>query len=153
MKPAWIVVADASRARIISTSDRGKTLKIEKDLQHPEGRMRDQELVSDQSGRIEKSGRGVLSTMDPPTDPHDQQAIRFAATLATLIDKGAGENAFQSFTLVAPARFLGQLRSALSVSTSKKQHAGVPKDLTKLHMKELQEHLKVIIEQQSALEN
>lgn len=107
MKTQWIVLADASRARVISTGDRARHLRVECELVHPESRLRTQELVTDESGRLDKGGRGILSAMDPPTDPHEEQARRFAGQLAEVLNEALARNTFQSLTLVAPAHFLG----------------------------------------------
>jgi protein required for attachment to host cells len=146
MKTHWIVVADASRARVISTVDRAINLSVEQELDHPEGRLRTQEPVSDESGRLEKSGRGILSAMDPKTDPHEEVAKHFAGKVAKLLEDGLAHNAFQSLTLVAPAHFLALLKAALTPEVAKRLDAGIAKDLTRLPSPQLREHLQKVLE-------
>ena len=147
MKARWIVVADASRARVYATSDRARNLSLVQELDHPEGRLRDQELVSDGPGRLEKHGRGILSTMDPPTDPHEEAARHFAEQLALALDKGRLGEAFESCMLVAPAHFLGLLKASLSAQTAKRLDGAVARDLTRLPQDRMQEALREIVEQ------
>lgn len=42
MKIRWIVVVDASRARVISTVDRTMNFTVERGFAHPESRLRTQ---------------------------------------------------------------------------------------------------------------
>jgi len=132
MKTRWIVVADASRARVISMVDRAMNLTVEHEVNHPESRLRTQELVTTESGRLDKGGRGILSAMDPHTDPHEEEAKRFAAKVAELLNGGVAHDAFQSLTLIAPAHFLGLLKVALSAQANKRLDACIAKDHTRL---------------------
>ena len=46
----WVLVADSSKARILSAADRTAPLQEIQDLIFPEGRLREQDLVTDGSG-------------------------------------------------------------------------------------------------------
>lgn len=143
MNTHWIVVADASRARVLSADDAG-SLELIHALSFPLARKRSQELVSDEAGRIDKGGRGILSAMDPRTDPHAHQAELFARELSELLDKAAGRNAYGRLTIVAPAHFLGLLRESISSQTRRKLVGDLARDLTPLELPQLAEHLRRI---------
>src|SRR5258706_12493141 len=103
----WILIADASGARIFSTTGRSEPLKLVRAIPNPQGRSRNQELVSDEPGRLRKSGTaGTRSAMDPRTTAHDEAAIHFAHDLATSLREALAESAFASLSIVAPAHFL-----------------------------------------------
>ena len=141
MSVQWIVVADASRARVLSASDGASALSLVHELDYPSARKRTRELVSDESGRIDKGGRGVLSAMDPPTDPHERQARQFAQVLADLLDTAADRHVYTRLTGVAPAHFLGLLKRSISVQTGRKVVAWFSKDLTRLKWPDLFRHV------------
>ena len=140
MNDHWILVADAGRARVFSTHDAGATLALIRELDHPAGRKRSQELVSDEAGRIDKGGRGILSAMDPPTDPHEHQARQFAETLTDLLDES--HPFYARLTLVAPPHFLGLLMASLSKKTVNALAGSFPLDLTRLTPAEVSAHLR-----------
>jgi protein required for attachment to host cells len=126
------------------------SLSVVKELNHPQSRLRDQELVSDESGRLDKGGRGILSAMDPPVDPHDQEAKRFAKTVAAVLNEGVARNACQGLALIAPAHFFGLLKMDLSTQAARKLDTCIVKDLTHLPLHELNERLHQIIDAQPA---
>jgi protein required for attachment to host cells len=141
MNTQWIVVADASRARVLSAGDDAARLLLVHTLEHPASRSRSQELVSDQAGRLEKGGHNRLSAMDPRTDPHEHEAALFAGSLAGLLDDAAARRDYARLTLIAPPHFLGLLRSSISGEVLKRLSATVSKDLTHLDGEALLQHL------------
>lgn len=144
MKCSWIVVADAGRARIFEASDAQTSWSVVHSVCNPDGRRLSQQLVSDESGRIDKSGRGVLSAMDPRTDPHEVAAFRFAHDLANILDCGAKRHAYSRLTLIAPPHFLGLMKSALTSEVEKRLVAACPKDLTRLDASALSRQTKFV---------
>lgn len=127
MKKHWIIVADASQARVLESM--GAELSVVRELENAAGRARSQDLVSDEPGRIDKGGRGILSAMDPATSPHDQQAILFANRLAKMLDSAAAAGDYDRLTLVAPPHLLGLLRKAISPVVRRRVSAEIGKDL------------------------
>ena len=55
MEHTWIVVADSSRARILSAQNRVQPPTDIEALAHPEGRMKSQDLTTDRPGRTNDS--------------------------------------------------------------------------------------------------
>lgn len=110
----WILVADASRARILSANSSDAKLREVEALVHPASRLQTSELVSDGAGRITKGlGRQVHAMMEARTPAHETEAIRFAKTLADKLKKALNDGKYSSVTLVAPPHFLGLLRQSL----------------------------------------
>jgi len=138
----WILIADASGARIFSTTGRNVPLNLVREVPNPQGRSRNQELVSDEPGRLRKSGTaGTRSAMDPRTTAHDEAAIHFARDLATLLREALNENALTSLSVVAPAHFLGTLRPLLGKELEGRLRSSLPADLVHVRSEELRSHL------------
>lgn len=110
----WVVVAESARARIFSLAGPGGKATEIADLSHPEARLHDAELASDAPGRSYDSHGEGRHGMEPSTPPKDREARRFADEIARCVDEGLTEDRFESLVLMAPPRFLGLLRQALS---------------------------------------
>jgi len=137
----WILVADASRARIFDLQD-GQRLKLVREISNPRGRARAQDLVSDEPGRLAKGkGRQVLSAMDPRTSPHEVEAKHFAAELGHALHDGQMHQRYGSLALVAPPHFLGLLRKELHPEVDKLVVSAAHSDYTHVAEHELTHHL------------
>jgi protein required for attachment to host cells len=153
----WVLVSDASRARIFAAADQGKVWSLVRELEHPESRLTNQELVSDRPGSIQQSGgpsghrvannpsKGNRSAMEPQTDPKTEEHILFARELADELEKGLHNNAYNHLILAAGPQFLGMLRSSLDNQVSKHVTASVDKDYTQLDPRKLQERFSGIV--------
>ena len=82
MSRKWVVVADQSRARIFTVDDaHGPLLQVD-ELEHPEARKREQELMSDRPGRsFDSAGQG-RHAMGTSVEPKKEEAVRFAKQIA-----------------------------------------------------------------------
>lgn len=129
MHKHWILTADAGLARVFELRGPGTQLTLVRDVENPGGRLRDQELVSDEAGRINKSGRRILSAMDPRTSPHEEQANRFARQLSHLLASAADAGDYERLTLIAPPHFLGLLRKSLTPAVQQRLFKELPSDL------------------------
>ena len=95
---------------------------------------------------IEKHAAGTLSTMDPPTDPHEQEVKNFAHRLNQRLESAEAQKVYDMLVLVAPPHFLGLLKSGLGKGPQRRLVAGIPKDLTRLSNSELQVHLADVLQ-------
>lgn len=136
MKTTWILVANASRAKLYAQSDRASAMHMVQEFEHAASRMKGAQLASDRPGRILSKGTGHGS-YEEPTDPKQFEAERFAQELAQVLDKGFATNAFQQLMVVAPAHFSGELNRHLSAHTRAKIGATIHKDYTQLPPTEL----------------
>lgn len=142
MNATWILVCDASRARLFSTPGKGRPWTLVQELNHPESRLKGSEIMSDQPGRVRQSmGAGTRPAMEPHTPPKQVEAEHFAQQLAGVVEHGHGRNDFSRLVLVAPPHFLGLLRKSLSDQCSKRVVASLDKDYTELKERELPERL------------
>jgi protein required for attachment to host cells len=138
--PAWFVVADASRARILSRMP-GRPLQLVHVMEHPESRLKSSELGDDRRGR-ELSGRGFGgSAFEARTDAHTREHLKFAQQLARYVEHEARANAFASFEIFAASPFLGELKKELGGVSEERLAATHDVDLTHLSLVQLEAHL------------
>ena len=141
MTTTWILVCDASRARILAAEHEEQPWATVEEVDHPAGRNRVRDLVADKEGRIRQSGHGRQGSMEPDRDPTDVEAGRFARILAARLERGFDEHRYARLVLVAPPRFLGLLRKELSDPVGRLVTATVARYLTRAGSRELREHL------------
>ncbi|HZA15044.1 MAG TPA: host attachment protein [Myxococcaceae bacterium] len=144
MERTWIVVCDASRARFFMTrGNGGEWVKFE-EIEHPASRMKSIGLVSDRPGRqLQSQGSHKKAAMEPRTNPHDVEEMRFAHSIAETLDLARAHDAFERLVIVAPPAFLGRLRQAISDRVRKAIYATLDKDYTHLDEDELHERVAI----------
>jgi len=140
MGTTWILVANASTARIYENKGISKGLKLVSQLDHPESRMKGSELVSDRPGYMQSVGNGH-GARQPATDPKQNEAEHFALNLAKTLEQGRGDNRYDRLIVVASNPFLGTLKPRLSGQVQSLVSETIEKDYTKVTDKELAGHL------------
>ncbi len=139
----WILVCDASRARIFSLTDWDKPWKLAHELDRPEARAKTSDLVTDGVGRVQQSGNTSLKPgMESPTDPKEVEAMRFAQEIAELLSKGRTRGDFGELVVAAAPHFLGLLRKKISDPVARLVQRSIDKDYTHLSARELATRLR-----------
>ena len=139
--PIAVIVADASRARILATrEDPGELYELE-DLVHPESRLREQELVADGTGSGSDSGGHGMHSMGHEKAAHDRQAEIFAKELSSALDKLHRRQQLRRVYLVAAPGFLGLLRASLSKQCTSLVAGEVGKNLVTHKLEEIRAQL------------
>ncbi len=144
MKPSrtWILIADAARARILESGGPGHALQEVKGGQFHGDHASTHEIMSDRTGRSQRSTSPTRSAIESRSDPHRELKRQFAHTLADAMADGLKQQSYDRLVIVAPPTTLGDLRAALSEQVLAKVVAEVAKDLTKTPDAELAGHLK-----------
>ena len=142
MRPTWVVVCDASRARVFHVGPRRDQWQLVRELEHPEGRAKGRDLVADRPGR-KQSGSALRPVMEYPTGPHEVESEKFARALARVLESGLAEHAYERLILVAPPHFLGLLRSALHENVAKQVQLSIDKDYAALDPSQLADRLPI----------
>ena len=147
----WVLISDASRARLFSIERPGLPLQLVQEFEHPESRAANQDLASDRPGRVQQSGqshgpmagpsKGSRSAAEPQTTPKEVEHQHFARELAAALYKGATGNAYTHLVLAAPPQFLGLLREFIDETVRKRVTASMHKDYTHLDLRELTERV------------
>jgi protein required for attachment to host cells len=141
MKAIWVVVAESARGRIFTLSGIGEKLHEIADLAHSESRLHSLELSSDVPGRAFDSHGQGRHGMEQATEPHVREAQAFAVELSAHIERGIDDKRFDALVLIAPPKFLGRLRSALSKRARDTIIGELGKNLVTADEKSLQRHV------------
>ena len=142
MSQTWIVIAHRTGARIVERSGEPLALAMVREVTHEEGRKHSGELDTDSPGMaFSRVGSGGGHPMATEETAHDHVAKVFAKRLADELGRDRNEHRFDKLVLVAEPRFLGFLREALDEQTASLVTGTVTKDLAKVELKDLGEHL------------
>lgn len=135
-KTTWICVADAAGATLYRSDGPGTPFRTLERLLP--------EVFEDEhqkGGRVHESADTSRHAMEPRSDPEKLEKRQFADAVANRIDAAAAVEGFDRLILVAPPRFLGDLRQALGEKSRKATVLEVNKDLTRLDPAALRERL------------
>ncbi|MGR9099595.1 MAG: host attachment protein [Gammaproteobacteria bacterium] len=114
MKASWILVADSCRARIFTADTPSSALREIEDFAHAEGRLHEQSMTSDLSGRDPGLGGTGGHPYDDKTGPKKQEAVTFAKRIARHLDEAHNERKFDQLLVISEPSFLGKLRNEFS---------------------------------------
>jgi protein required for attachment to host cells len=145
----WLVIANASRARVLEYTDTPGGFSHIADLVHPESRQKGVELAeqhgSDRLGPVEGSGNGPGSAgFQTRTDPREREHDRFAREVAKAVNDGVAAGRCAGVTLVASDPFLGHLKSHLSEHAHKLLLRTQSSDYTSLSDAEIAKRLRPV---------
>ena len=136
-----VIVADASRARIFSATDKAAPLTETMDLVNTATRLRDQDLTADGHGSgVDSAGHGK-HTMGHEHDAHEHQASEFSRQISDEIEKERGGGALLRIYIIAPPAFLGLIRSDLTKASSELVEETINKDLVQHSTDDIRSHL------------
>lgn len=141
MAKTWIVVAHRGGARVFENKGPGKGLDLLREIDHPEGRLKNREIDSDKPGRSYESHGAARHAYDKERESTTHVAEQFAKQISGLLDEGRNRQAYGRLVLVTDPRFLGNLRSALSRETASLVLATIDKDLGGVDQREMAKHL------------
>jgi protein required for attachment to host cells len=121
-------VADSGTARLLRITGTSGSQKLAELalLELPEAHLRNQEMVSDKTGRVFDRGRGGQGPRSTARhgaasdfDPHTAAYERFSKLVARLLDVQRRGIKASELVIIAAPRFLGLLRPQLSKPTQK----------------------------------
>ena len=142
MKSIMIIAADSSRARIFTTDSPHSPLDEIETMAHPEGRMHEQDMVSDLPGKDSGQGDGAGGhAYQDETDPKQQEVIDFAKRTADYLDDMRKANKLDQLLIVAAPAFLGELRKQMSEQTNECVVFELAKNLTQHSVEDIRNHL------------
>lgn len=125
MKPTWILIANASKARLYERSTAHAPLILSAQFEHQESRARDADLTNAGLGH----GLGA-ATYEPRLDPKDKEHALFAAQLANHLNAGLSAQQTEQVVVIASNPFLGKIKQHLNALTAKAVKATIASDLT-----------------------
>lgn len=137
----WVLIADGHRARVLQNDGPGKGFFLPLKHECIGVNTPTRDMVSDRQGRsFDSKGQG-RHAMEPQTDPHRYEKLRFAKQVSEELDSYQKKSAFDRLVIVAAPQTLGDLRNELSAALKAVILAEVPKDLTKTPLQEISVHL------------
>jgi protein required for attachment to host cells len=136
MAQTWVVVADEARARFFERNRDGSLREFD-DLVSPELRLHEAELTSDRPGRTFNSPRAGSHALHARHSARDQEIAVFAKKLAEHIDDARVAGYLDKLVLIAPPRFLGELRARLNSQVRELIVHSIDKELTTASTEEL----------------
>ena len=141
-KAYWVVVADEANATIYSREARTGPLQAWLTIDNTEGRKRTGDLIADRGGRsFDSVGQGRHTMAREKSSPKTQVAERFARQVAGHIGRLIHDGHCRGYVLVAPPRFLGQLRDAMAKISDVEPDKTIDKELVGRSVLELQEYI------------
>ena len=141
MAITWILVANASLARLYEHIGPNKGLKLVKELIHPESRFKNSDLVTDRPGSNTASNGNGGGAKTPQTEPKAHEAKVFAQELAQELYQGRTKNAFGRAIVFAPPGFMGMLNAEMDNPTAQLVTDRFEKDYTKSPEPQIRERL------------
>lgn len=141
MSITWILVADRSRARLLSLDSEESIVRQRECFSNAEGRMRPRELESDRPPTThDRFGHG-RHAVEPHTPSAEKVADRFAQQLRDALETGRSEHAFDELVLIAPPRFLGALHHAMGPRLRERVALQIDKELTGADERSILSHI------------
>lgn len=137
MKPHWILIANATQARLFQQELDGRLVGL-KSYSHSAGRSKVSDLVSDRAGHETTLRAFGGTTYQPRTDPKRKEHERFVRELAEDLERQAQLGSFESLALFASNPFLGELKAGLGTGTARLLSGTYSVDLTSVGPAELQ---------------
>jgi protein required for attachment to host cells len=143
-RKTWIVIADASRAQVVTRREDESGFDIVTGLQSPDAHASSHQLGGDRPGRMQESANPAHHAIQPRIDPHEESELEFLRTVAQYLNENATSAEVRNLILFAPPRALGHLRKMLDAAVTKKIRVAVPKDLTRVPLADLPKHLQAL---------
>ena len=135
----WVLVANASRARLFERDHDNGALRELADFVHPDGRLKASATERDRAGQGARGSRRVH--FEPATPPREREQQHFAEQLAQHLEEAALAERLPGFVLIASSPFLGRLRSALGSAAAARLTHHADRDLTGYVGRELEQRI------------
>jgi protein required for attachment to host cells len=141
MKDQWILVANASVARLFRRGSVAEALCPMATMTHQESRLKAAELAEERPGREATDNSRGANRFEPRSDVRRKEHLRFAHEISERLDKGLAAGEFDSLLVFASNPFLGELRALLIKAVEKRVTLALNNDLTALGLAEIEARL------------
>ena len=144
MKKTWILVTNATRARVFERQAADHALIELADFVYPVKNLEDEAAGGDLTGAAGK-GHGRTGHAGTQFEPHievkDKARAKFAHQLADYLNQGVTEQRCEALLLIASSPMLGEIKPLLSSAAASVLERAVASDLTRYQHAELQERV------------
>jgi protein required for attachment to host cells len=141
MATTWIVAADSNRARIFQTHSKQDHLQEIEDFANPAAHAKPTELETDNLGRF-RGENMTASAREPKVDAVEHEIELFVKDVSDYLDKARTEHRYDKLCVIAFPKFLGRLRHDLSKEVQKLVEEEVPKDISGLDAREIEDYVR-----------
>lgn len=141
MKPDWILIANASHARLLRRESGGLMVVLET-FEHAGSRSKVSELTDDRAGHESRDNSFGGSAYPPRVDAKQKEHARFARELADHLEQKALQGSFRSLTLFASNPFLGEIKAELGDASGRLLSTTHDLDLTSFGLTELEQRVR-----------
>ncbi len=136
----WVVNCNTSTCKIYAYK-KPHQITLLKEINHPENKLKDSELVSDRPGHYQ-AGTVARGAYSPETDPKHVKIIDFLKEVAKELDHGRNEQAYRNLIIIASPQTSGFLTQQLNKHVNDLISNHIHKDMIHLSDKELLDFLK-----------
>jgi protein required for attachment to host cells len=126
----WVVVADASRAKIYSRQQRRGQMELVQSLAEPAARAKQGDFDADAPGRSFDSQGDGRHAMEPDHTAKEHLRETFAHEIAAVLESARNNHRIEQLVVVAAPAMLGALRTQFSDATRKLVVTEISKDVT-----------------------
>lgn len=140
MKPDWILIANATHARLLQ-HESGAPMVIVKSFAHPESRSKVSDRADDRAGHERTDHRFGGTSFQPRTDPQRKEHDQFAREIAAYLEAEALQGTFHSLRVFASSPFLGEIKARLGKASLQLLAGTHERDLTAVGLTELERRI------------
>ncbi len=140
MKPNWILIANATHARLL-VQESGSPMVVLQGFEHPQGRSKISELADDRAGHDNTERNFGGTAYQPRVNAKQKEHIRFARELADFLDSAAQQASFHSLVVFASNPFMGELKAELGVAATRLLASTHDIDLTSFGLTEVEQRI------------
>jgi protein required for attachment to host cells len=141
MKDQWILVANASVARLFRRGSATEPLTPVATMTHQKSRLKTAELAADRPGREATDYSRGANRFEPRSDARRKEHLRFAHEISERLDHGLAAGEFDSLLIFASNPFLGELRALLNEAVERRVRLWLNNDLTALGIAQIEARL------------
>lgn len=137
----WVIVADSALVKVFKTQRIGGPMEFVKKLGNEAAHHKDIDMVSDRQGGHRWPGNA--GTFESRSDPKQVEILEFAEFIVKNLEKDHNNHVFEKLVLVAPAKFMGDLREKMPHHLHQVVEFELVKDYTRLTTQELEKELDI----------
>jgi protein required for attachment to host cells len=136
MTMRWILLANSNECRIYDYEKKTDTLTCLKRIDHPENKLKTNELVTDRQGRY-RSSNSAHGAYGHDSEPHEIQIDNFAREIARVLEEARISKQYKELVVVAPPAMDGLLNTHLKKTVQNLVVSTILKNIMHLNDHEL----------------
>lgn len=144
MQRTFVILANASLARLFSRDADTGTLVPVATLKHPESRLPGHDLADDRPGHEATDRSSGGNRFEPRSDVRRHEHTKFAHEIAHALKARLAAGEYDALWMLASSPFLGELRAAVDDAVAGRVQYTHASDLTSLGLAEIEDRLRAL---------